>query len=271
MTRLHVDHHEQGEGIYTPSPSPPKTHILTIAIPLATINHLHSQAYTVTTNFHTQTTMTSVANRPGTPFPSTSSLSHASSSKQGYFAQPLHFHMAAMPTPTPPSLLKRSSSNGSAASVSRSNSLRRSAAVPAAPANTPLSPATPPLVARRTSCASTMSSVSSPAMPETPLEPMLELPALYSHPNKPIEDEYTRSQSFEPTTPVDNYRASVFTYHEPPRAEPSKPVRPPLKRRDTPRPTPTAVSPFSSFELDRELELQRTYTSFVDGGKWVVV
>jgi len=172
-----------------------------------------------------------MSGRPSTPFPHMHSISHV---PQSHYAQPLHFHMEAMVTPVPPSLLKRNSSS----STHSINEVRS--------------------MSRRESSSST-SSTSSPLMPTTPQTPAssLESPTYLSLPPsmtyKSIDfGHYQPKTTFSPVS--------------------KSPSRPQLKRRDTPRPTTSTLKSLNMSICDTSSRISRkTLTSVIDGGSWVVV
>lgn len=242
--------------------------------------------------------MTTVA-RPGTPFPSTESVSYfpfnasassaSSSSRRSSFhtyAQPIHFPIPSRTVLTPPSLLKRASSTGSNSSgyhLSRT------------PSASPSTPVLSPSMGRRESRSSS-TECASPVMPTTPIveeieiedEDVLappstpfELPApLYSEPEPkqsltkgfPVKQFFTTFESITKSKSSSSGRSLSL----PTSSLQLTVSRPKLKRRDTPRPKdgfPT-MSPFWDQPIlspVQENGPKRRFTSMVDGKSWLVV
>jgi len=165
--------------------------------------------------------------RPGTPFPHTHQISHHHQSSYDFSHQPLHFAVPALPSPTPPSLLMRSSSSGSSSSTRRDST-----------SSTP----SPPFMGSNMRRVSTSSTVSS-SMPATPV---LDLEVPHAPPPTPCdasETLFSIQGSLSPLAmPPPDYNwsdkaitsntAFAFSYSS---------KRPPLVRRDTPRPTTTTL------------------------------
>ncbi|GFZ43924.1 hypothetical protein JCM24511_01644 [Saitozyma sp. JCM 24511] len=243
--------------------------------------------------------MTSIA-RPGTPFPHAHGHSYfgpSSSTAYAYSPRPLHFQLPALPSPTPPSLLKRSASSSSSTSFTGREAKHPSSYFHAQGHGHTASlsaPATPPFSSRResSSSASTSSSAPSPAMPSTPLIPPLsdldvpELALPLTPPSTPTFERASLRPELELKQPTPT-SASTFLYPSgssstmpppPPPSTPAMPVRPALKRRDTPRPfMPTVTSFISSSPVPTrvptppEQQPQRQYTSVIDGGSWLIL
>nr|XP_031863289.1 uncharacterized protein CI109_001162 [Kwoniella shandongensis]KAA5530361.1 hypothetical protein CI109_001162 [Kwoniella shandongensis] len=226
--------------------------------------------------------------RPSTPFPHTHVLTHGHhgsyfslTSPHAYTSQPIHFHMPALPSPTPPSLLKRQSSSGSNyirhASVSSSSSSSNS--------RTPTSPrliAPTPQRASSTRSSISSASLASPPMPTTPTlaspiapppsTPFSLPPPAYPKSTSPVEFRY------------DPYSTTLFSGEEIASLPTSsyldeRPVRPKLKRRDTPRPKTTTLGSLrmsglvmdSEESIEEEEEERRVLRSVIDGGSWVIL
>ncbi|ORX36611.1 hypothetical protein BD324DRAFT_651100 [Kockovaella imperatae] len=221
--------------------------------------------------------MTTIA-RPSTPFPHTASLSHSASGSNHHkmtlpptyhYTTPIHFAPKALPTPTPPSLLARTSSTGSNSSGHYIH-LRRSSSARQSPAGEDLSrtPSLVPASPRRGSASSSllvltppststlllpeveedadadddvddveeMDAEESPELPKSRSAGFALPPPTYNWSDKPIEPDTTfdfdSSFSSSPASRLENW---ITTSNS---VTPSNPFRrPALKRRDTPRPS----------------------------------
>lgn len=246
---------------------------------------------------------TFMTTRPGTPFPSTESISYfshvpssSSSSRRLSMtyanSHPIHFQLPSRPVLTPPSLLQRTSSSGSSSSYHLSRT-------PSASAHSGT---------RRSSASSDCaSSVSSP-MPTTPTSSMnnnnatiieeSDIEEITLAPSSSLSPNMYASQSYFPTSPspspkskasrTDKFVTSFETIYQATSTLASTtttkrkdtsmppPSRPVLKRRDTPRPKTDylAMAPLRDLPIlspvDENLP-KRRFTSMVDGKSWVVV
>ena len=247
--------------------------------------------------------MTTIA-RPSTPFPHTHSLTHSASgssyyhlSPRAHYTTPIHFAPKAVPTPTPPSLLARTSSSGS--SSSGRIHLRRSSGGHLETPTSPGMPSTPslaPTSPRRSSCTSlplTPPLETSPLeMEPAPLalpEPQYKSngfalpPPEYNWSEKQIEPGTSFDFSFAP--PDENVwvasrptlkRRPVLQRRDTPRptANSCPLVKPFLKRRDTPRPgqsTAAKLKMITPVDEEQGDAKRRTLRSAIDGGKWIVM
>ena len=228
--------------------------------------------------------MTTIA-RPSTPFPHTHTVTHSAQGSSYHrlslpasyhYATPIHFHVRQLPSPTPPSLLSRTSSSGS--SHSGYLHLRRSSSATRPPAEGSDLSRIPSLVSpspRRTST-STSASLSemehaSPSLPVTPSSYFDVSPSDFAHPSPlalpealPVEPGPVRKGSTGFAMPPPSYNWSDKRLDEStsfdfdrlesendndnlsiPTAAVYTPVRPSSRRRDTPRPdqVPTSRSP----------------------------
>ncbi|KAI9639777.1 uncharacterized protein MKK02DRAFT_29760 [Dioszegia hungarica] len=214
---------------------------------------------------------TSTYPRPGTPFPfshpAPPPLSHRRSSAT---QPPLHFAVPTLPSRTPPSLLKRSGSTSTSSSGSAPKYARYTP-------SSPQLPQTPTLSGRRSSASSSCSSSSSSSR-----SPVLSTPVLHPHnPNLEVDVEILLDTPTVYESPSESPFARKYPLAGRPKlsrgaAVPLPPstgaafVRPKLTRRDTPR--PKAEMQMSGLEDQRgRTQRQGSYTSLVDGGKWVVV
>ncbi|KAL7419860.1 hypothetical protein Q5752_005776 [Cryptotrichosporon argae] len=181
---------------------------------------------------------------------------HASSSSP----RALHFRLPELPSPTPPSLLKRQSSSSRSGSDSGASPFSLPGASsyfprvaypsPAPSADALAVPPTPELIApapRRASSSSTSSFFSSappsPALPATPRATPTEPLALPS----PLIVDVAEAEA----------EANEHAF-----------VRPPFKRRDTPRPHAFNALGLSMSDAGAR---PKTLHSVIDGGAWVVV
>jgi len=210
---------------------------------------------------------TSTTTRPGTPFPTTESISYfnltsaQTSTSSRRLSTSIHFPMPTRPVLTPPSLLQRTSSTGS--SSSHSYNLSK----------------TPGFHGRRSSTCSSSSECSSSMSSPMPTTPMViaeeeeeeinfgssfKLPEAFTlntpTKSKPSSVQYPYSTSIETTSP--------FTM--------APPSRPKLKRRDTPRPKTDifSMAPLRQVPALASVEEdipRRRFTSIVDGKSWVAV
>jgi hypothetical protein len=207
--------------------------------------------------------------RPGTPFPTTESISYfnltPAQTSSRRLSTSVHFPMTSRPVLTPPSLLQRTSSTGSSSSSS---------------CHLYKTPSYHGHGRRSSTCSSSSecsSSMSSP-MPTTPMVIAEE-----------EEDEMNFGSSFNLNFP------EAFTLNTPTKSKPSPvqypylnstvsaspspmspPSRPKLKRRDTPRPKSDifSMAPLRQIPALASVEEdipRRKFTSIVDGKSWVVV
>ncbi|KAK8864429.1 hypothetical protein IAR55_001677 [Kwoniella newhampshirensis] len=260
-------------------------------------------------------TMTSP--RPSTPFPYTHTLTHGhhgsyfhlSPQPHAYTSQPIHFHMPALPSPTPPSLLKRQSSSGSntgrhgsvssTASSSSSTGSTASAVTPSSPRL--MAPAPRRISSTRSSISSSSASISSPPMPTTPTlsspsapppTPLSLPPPAHSHKSMQVISELDHPDldlgfSYDPfsTTLLSGEEIATLPYLSPLDEKEEKmerPIRPKLKRRDTPRPKTTTLGSLRMSGMVashdhvndqeyRDAEERKVLRSVIDGGSWVIL
>lgn len=223
----------------------------------------------------------SVVARPGTPFPfdhpTPPSLMHRRSS------QPIHFSIPSLPSRTPPSLLKRSpSATTSYAPEAKYTRYTASSSRNSSPqaTHTPVLTTSQP---RRQSSCSSSSTCSSSDVLRTPelsavedsdvdIEILLDTPSLLL---SPTISPYSlrKSSPFSLSRPTLQRGAAVPL---PPQLSASRPEvsRPKFLRRDTPRPA-VGMKGLAMRGLEERQEeeprRQKSYTSAVDGGKWVIV
>ena len=177
----------------------------------------------------------SVIARPDTPFPLPHQMAYHRPGSYDYsHHQPLNFAMPSLPSPTPPSLLNRSSSSGSSYS-------RRNAS----------------LIVRRESNTS-MASSNMPSSPET----------LYAPPPTWLENSCSKSEMpLVLPSPEYNWVNEAITFTTDFHLVPAAPKRPPLVRRDTPRPTTTLRSLTSPLD---EASCAKRRLTHLDGGHWIL-
>ena len=189
--------------------------------------------------------------RPGTPFPFSQHDLHHRSGSYTHSHQPLHFAFPALASPTPPSLLQRSSSSGSSSSP-------RSSAT--------LTPPTPSLVERLVSTSSSTSSSPSSNLPGTPrhdIEPphaqtLMDTQRKVISPLDLPAPEYNWSDKMVTSRTIFDLASTE-----------NKPQRPPLVRRYTPRPTTTTLQSLAT-AAEEDLDFKRRrLSSLTDGGHWV--
>jgi hypothetical protein len=210
-------------------------------------------------------------NRPGTPFPTTESISYfnltPAQTSSRRLSTSVHFPMTTRPVLTPPSLLQRTSSTGSSSSSSYQLSK------------------TPTFHGhghgRRSSTCSSSSDCSSSMSSPMPTTPMVIAEEEEDEMNFGSSFKLQLPEAFTLNTPTKSksspaqypYLASTVSASLSPMSLPS---RPKLKRRDTPRPKSDVFSmaplrqipALSSVEEDLP---KRRFTSIVDGKSWVVV
>jgi len=215
-----------------------------ISLPL-----LHYQSKLYTMSAYTQT-------RPGTPYPTTDSISYFPQTSPRRMSQSIHFPLPSRPVLTPPSLLHRTSSSGSSSSYHLSKT-------PSASNH-----------GRRPSTCSSSSASDCSSMPVTPQviaevdEDVVEIMDSNFELHLP-EPHYIKStMSKSPKT--SDFSSIPFSM--------VLPSRPKLKRRDTPRPKSDVLSmaPLHQRQIPalppvEESMPRRKLTSIVDGKSWLVV
>ncbi|CAD6564752.1 MAG: hypothetical protein TREMPRED_000265 [Tremellales sp. Tagirdzhanova-0007] len=187
--------------------------------------------------------------RPGTPFPFPQHQIHHRSGSYTHSHQPIHFAFPALASPTPPSLLQRSTSSGSSSSIRSSDNM---------------TPPSSSSVERRVSTNSNTSSSPSTIMPATPGQDT-ELP----HAPPPSQDMVVSPFAL----PLPKYNWSdkmvtaqtIFDFD----SSKTKPQRPPLVRRYTPRPTTTTLRSLATAAEEELDHKRRRLISIVDGGHWM--
>jgi hypothetical protein len=188
--------------------------------------------------------------RPSTPYPHTHSLNHTSSgsyfhafsSPASYTTQPIHFSLRALPSPTPPSLLRRTASGKSKNAPSSPKQLDRR---------------------ESTSSCSSSSSGPSPKMPTTPIyegEETAEQCTPLELPPRLVESPDYKRTGFSLPPPEYNWTPKQSLDLLPSSSPDSYTPRPKLRRQDT----PTVSTTTTSWPKQR-------YTSVMDGGRWIVV
>jgi hypothetical protein len=194
--------------------------------------------------------------RPGTPYPTTDSVSYFPQTSPRRMSQSIHFPLPSRPVLTPPSLLHRTSSSGSSSSYHLSKT-------PSASNH-----------GRRSSTCSSSSTSECSSMPVTPQviaevdEDVVEIMDSNFELNLP-EHVFTKSTMTKSpkTTDLTSIPFSMVL-----------PSRPKLKRRDTPRPRSDILSmaPLNQRQIPTLLPVDETMprrklTSIVDGKSWLVV
>ncbi|WWC62172.1 uncharacterized protein I303_104765 [Kwoniella dejecticola CBS 10117] len=235
----------------------------------------------------------SSSSRPLTPFPHTHTLTHGSSGSYfhhmqfevqphayEYTSQPIHFGMKKpLSTPTPPSILRRGSSQ-------KQNRVTTSPSLQAISPSMELYHPTPRRISSSSSSSSSSSrSIASPPMPVTPIleSPTAPPPTPLALPPpitfvKPFTSASTETQSeaaysYNTSFNYDPYSISLSTGEEIAFASSTNgyvPQRPKFKRRDTPIPKTSTLSSLKMHTTQDEYG-RKILRSVIDGGNWVIV
>ncbi|WWC70182.1 uncharacterized protein I206_104131 [Kwoniella pini CBS 10737] len=237
------------------------------------------------------------SSRPLTPFPHTHTLTHGSGGSyfhhiqfevqpHKYTSQPIHFAIKKpLSTPTPPSLIRRSSSNSKR--IMLSPTLRATSSSSSSSTSEMIAP-----IPRRVSSSSSSSSsrssrsISSPPMPITPVleSPTAPPPTPLSLPPPlnqfkiqtttttiteiiEIENEYN-SFNYDPYSISLSNGEEIASTSSLSNSKILK--RPKFKRRDTPIPKTTTLSSLKMYTFQDEYG-RKILRSVIDGGNWVIV